>query len=101
MPLPTMTASWSAIHELRELRVGDEAPLACAELLHPREQLGATLLGHVEAELLGLDPNRVEPALLAEHDAALRRDELRRVRLDRLRIVELRGDRARLALEER
>ena len=58
------------------------------------------LLGDVEPELLDLDPDRVEPALLAEHDAPLRPDELGGVGLDRGRVVELRGDRARLAREE-
>ena len=72
-----------------------------AQLLHRRQHLGAPLLGHVEPELLRLDADRVEPALLAEHDRALRRDELGRVRLDRLRVVELRRDRAGLAPVER
>ena len=61
---------------------------------------GVTLLRHVEPELLHLDPDRVEPALLAEDDPALLADELGRVRLDRGRIVELRRDGAGLAHEE-
>ena len=71
------------------------------ELLHRRQHLGAPLLGQVEPELLRLDANRVEPALLAEHDRAFRGDELGRVRLDRLRVVELRGDRPGLAPVQR
>src|SRR5205823_5927709 len=69
--------------ERPELIVGDERALPRPELLHAREQLGTTLLGHVEVQLLGLDANRVDAALLAEDEAALRTDELRRVRLDR------------------
>ena len=92
-PLPTTTASWSA-NERPELVVGDEPALLDAELLHRREHLGAALVGNVEPELVRLDPDRVEAALLAEHDRALRTDELGRVRLDRRRIVELRRDRA-------
>src|SRR4051812_30441708 len=99
-PLPTTTASYSATRELPQLVVGDEPALARSELLDPREQLGPTLLGHVEPELLDLDPDRVEPALLAEHDRPLRGDELRGVRLDGGWVVELRGDRTRLAAEE-
>src|SRR5581483_9495442 len=104
IPLPTMTASYSAIavgDERAELVVGDEAPLARSELLHLREQLGATFLRHVEPELVRLDPDRVDAALLSEHDRALGRDEARRVRLDRGRVVELRRDRAGLPAEER
>src|SRR4051812_34659873 len=99
-PLPTTIASWSA-NERPELLVGDEPALLGAELLDAGEQLRAPLLGDVEAELLGLDPDRVEAALLAEHDRPIRRDELRRVRLDRRRIVELGRDRTALAAGER
>src|SRR6476469_6265705 len=74
-PLPTMTASKSAMRELSELVVCDEAALAHAELLDAREHLRVPILGHVEPELLRFDANRVEPALLAEHDPALGRDE--------------------------
>src|SRR3989442_1086971 len=88
-PLPTMTASKSATRELPELVVGDEAALARAELLDAGQQLRPPLLGHVETELLHLDPDRVEAALLAEHDCALGADELGRVRLDRRRVVGL------------
>src|SRR5437868_13106171 len=68
IPLPTMTASCSALCELTELLVGDEPALPRAERLHLREHLGAAFLGKVDSELLGLDPDRVEPALLAQHD---------------------------------
>src|SRR5205823_1621504 len=101
MPLPTTTASSSATGELPELLVGHEAALAGAELLHLRQHLRAALVGHVEPELLGLDPDRVEPALLAQHDPALGLDELGGVRLDRGRVVELARDRTALAPEER
>src|SRR3954447_7064820 len=100
-PLPTMTASYSATRERSELVVADKAALPCAELLHPREQIRPRILRHVEPELLRLDADRVETALLAEHHAALRRNELRRVRLDRRRIVELRRHGARLPAEQR
>src|SRR3954462_15548023 len=74
IPLPTTTAS--ATRELAELVVGHEAALARSELLDARQHVRVPLLGHVEPELVGLDPNRVEPALLAEHDPALGADEL-------------------------
>src|SRR5215467_6589628 len=61
IPLPTKTASYSATGELPELVVGDEAAFARPQLLHLREQLGAASLGHVDPELLRLDPDRVEP----------------------------------------
>src|SRR6476659_5240305 len=99
IPLPTTTAS--ATSELAELVVGDEAALACPQLLHAREHVGVAVLGQIEPELLGLDPDRVEPALLAEHDPALGRDELGGIRLDRGRVVELARHRAALAPEER
>src|SRR5690242_8450962 len=99
MPLPTTTAS--AIDQPAELVVVDEPMLLRPELLHPREHLGPPLLRHVQPELLGLDPDRVEPALLAEHDPPLRVHELGRVRLDRRRVVELACDRSALAAEER
>src|SRR4051794_35025478 len=100
MPEPTITASCSA-NDAPELVVGDEPALLHAELLHRIEDLGAPLLRDVEAELVRLDADRVEPALLAQHDAALGRDELGRVRLDRLRVVELARDRTRLAAVQR
>ena len=40
------------------------------------------------------------PLLLPQHDAALGADEIGGIRLDRRRVVELRGDRSRLAGEE-
>src|SRR5215468_7468757 len=100
-PLPTTIASYSATRKLPQLLVGDEAALSRSELLDLCEQIGPALLGDVETELLDLDPDRVEPALLAEHDRALGTDQLRGVRLDRRRVVELRGDRARLTAEQR
>src|SRR3954470_13280134 len=83
IPLPTTTAS--ATRELAELVVGHEAALARSELLDAREHVGVAVLGQVEPEFLGLDPDRVEPALLAEHDPALGADEGGGVRLDRRR----------------
>src|SRR4051812_17037370 len=101
IPLPTMTTSTSAIGEPAELVVRHESALARAELLHLCEEVRARVVGEVEAELVGLDPDRVEPALLAEHDAALGGDEGGRIRPDRRWIVELRCNRARFAAEER
>src|SRR5215210_4198189 len=108
IPLPTTIASrteltpeLSATCQLPELVVRDEIALARAELLHLRQHAGAPFLGHVEPELVGLDPDRVEPALLAEHDPALGANELGGVRLDRGRIVELTRDGAAFAAEER
>src|SRR5262249_22881548 len=98
IPLPTTTAS--AIDEATELFVVDEPTLPGAKLLDPREHLGPPLLRDVEAELLGLDPDRVESAFLSENDLALGAHELRRVRLDRRRVVELAGDPPALAAEE-
>src|SRR5436305_5451523 len=48
-----------------KLVVGDEAAFAGSELLHLGEQVGAPLLVDVDAELLCLDPDRVEATLLA------------------------------------
>src|SRR5690242_13236850 len=96
-----MTASVSAIDERPELVVGHEPALACAELLDLGQKLGAAILRDVEAELLRLDADRVEPALLAKHDRTVSRDETRRVRLDRRWVMELRRDRAGLAAEQR
>ena len=83
-----------------ELVVGDEPALLRAELLDSRQKLGATLLGHLEPQALGGDADRVEAALLAEHEPALGTDELAAVGLDRLRIVELGRDRTGLTREE-
>src|SRR5262245_3509402 len=99
IPLPTTTAS--AIDQVAELVVADEPALPGAELLDLREHLGPPLLRDVEPELLGLDPDRVEAALLAQHDPALGVDALRRGRLDRGRVVELARDGAALPAEER
>src|SRR5580765_5823024 len=99
IPLPMTTAS--AIRQLAELVVADKAALPRAQRLHLREHLRLSLFGQVEPKLLGLDPDRVETALLPEHDPALGRDELGGVRLDRGRIVELARNRAALAAEER
>src|SRR5436305_8903963 len=100
IPLPMATASWSAAGELTELLVGDEPALSRAERLHLRQHLGAAFLRKVDSELLGLDPDRVQAALLAEHDPALGGDQIRRVGLDRRRVVELADDRSALAPEE-
>src|SRR6185295_2877282 len=78
----------------------DEPPLARAELLHRRQQLGMAVGRDVEPELLRLQPDRVDPALLAEDDPPLGADQPRRVGLDRRRVVELARDRAALAGEE-
>src|SRR3954468_24204856 len=80
IPLPTTTAS--LIDEAAELVVADETAFPRAELLDPREHVGPPLLRDLQPELLGLDPDRVEPALLAEHDLALGAYQLGRVRLD-------------------
>src|SRR3954463_7399887 len=98
IPLPTTIAS--ATRELAELVVGHEAALARSELLDAREHVGVPVLGQFEPELLGLDPDRVEPARLAEHDPALGADELVGVGLDRRRVVELAGDGTALPPEE-
>src|SRR5205823_12770783 len=63
-------------------------------------QVRPALLGHVEAQLIALEPDRVEARLLAEDDPALGADERGRERLDRLRDVELAGDGAALAHEQ-
>src|SRR4051794_35704637 len=99
-PLPTTTTSKSLNGHIPKLVVGDEAALPHTERLHLREHVGALVLRQVEPELFRLDADRVEPALLAEHDPTVGVNELRRVRLDRRRIVELRGDGTRLASEE-
>src|SRR5690348_104452 len=100
-PLPTITASKSATDDLPELVVADEPALSRTELLHASEHACLLVLREIEPELVRLDADRVEPALLAEHDRPLRLHELARVGLDRRRVVELRGDRPRLAAEER
>src|SRR5688500_14057093 len=86
--------------EPAELGVADQPALLRPRPLHRVEQCRTALLGHVETELLDLDPDRVESALLPQHDAAFGADELGCVRLDRGRVVELRGDRAGLAREK-
>src|ERR1700752_1903053 len=96
----TCQSNASVLHPRRhppELRVGDEPRLPRPGALHGVEQRREPLLGNLEPELGGLDPDRVEAALLAEDDPPLGADELGRVRLDRRRVVELRGDGARLA----
>src|SRR5689334_6632757 len=77
MPLPTTTAS--AIDQPPELVVLDEPALSRPQLLDPGEHLGPLLLRHVQPELVRLDPDRVEAALLAEYDRPLRVHELGRV----------------------
>ena len=54
--------------------VGDEAALRRSELLDAGEQIALCVFGQVEPELFGLDADRVDAALLAEHDAAFRRE---------------------------
>src|SRR5574337_1074179 len=83
-----------------KLGVGDETALLDPGALDRLQELRIGRLGDVEAELSGLDPDRVEAALLAEDDPPLGADDLGRVRLDRRRVVELRGDRSRLPREE-
>jgi len=83
-----------ARREAPELVVGDEAALLGAEPLHLRQQARPLVLRHVEGELGDLDPDRVDAALLAEDDPAVLADELRGIRLDRGRVVELRRDRS-------
>src|SRR6266536_3910049 len=100
MPLPTMTASCSATCEFPELLVGDDVALLRAEILHPRKELALSVLRQVEAELSGLDADRVDAALLPEYDPPLCAHDLGRVGLDRRRVVELSRDRARLASKE-
>src|SRR5262245_46124312 len=89
-----------SVHEPPKLGVGDEATLSRAGALHRLEQRGVALLRNVEPELLDLDPNRVEAALLAQDDPAGRADEVGRVRLDGRWIVKLSRHGARLAGEE-
>src|SRR5512145_3393823 len=83
-----------------ELGIGHEAAFLRAGALDRLEQRRIAVFGHVQPELGDLDPDRVEPALLAEDDPPLGAHELRGVRLYRGRVVELRRDRARLAREE-
>src|SRR5215210_4673107 len=99
-PAP-VTCQSTACGEAAELGIRDEPPLLRPQGLDLREQLRPGLLGDVEPELLRLQPDRVEAALLAEHDRALGADELGGVRLDRGRVVELARDRTALAPEER
>src|SRR5262245_65523698 len=70
-------------HHAPELGVGDEPALLRSGALDRLEQLGEALLGDVEAKLGDLDADRVEAALLPEHDPPLGADELGRVGLDR------------------
>src|SRR3954451_8547163 len=100
IPLPTMTASCSATRELPELVVRDDVPLLRAELRHFCQQFALRVVVQIQAELLHLDADRVDPALLAEDDAALRRDDVGGVRLDCRRVVKLARDGARLAAEQ-
>src|SRR6185437_7495879 len=99
-PLPTMIASCSATCELAKLVVRDEPALRRPKLVHSHKQVALFVVGEVEPELFRFDPDRVDPALLAEDDAPLGGDELGGVRLDRRRVMELAGHRARFAAEE-
>src|SRR5262245_12705300 len=89
-----------SVHQPPELGVRNQPPLPCPGTLHGFQELRVSLVRNVEAELGDLDADRVESALLAEDDASLRADELRRVRLDRRRVVELCGHRPGLTREE-
>src|SRR5262249_33400882 len=100
MPLPTMTASCSATSELSELVVGDDVALLRPQLLHLREQSALRVVVELEPQLCRLDPDRVDAALLAEDDPALRGHDVGGIRLDRRRVVELACDRTRLAAEQ-
>src|SRR5437588_388117 len=92
-PAPTTQTrrSSAGIDQLAELVVADQPVLAHAERLDLGQQGRPVILGLLEAELLELDPDRVQAALLAEHDPPRRADQLRGVRLDRRRVVELAG----------
>src|SRR5262245_28505376 len=94
------TASLHARREAPELGGRHEPAFLRPGALHGLEQRRVQLLGDVEPELQHPDSNRVEPALLAEDDPPLSSDELGGVGLDRRRVVELRGDGARLPREE-
>src|SRR5262245_46456916 len=94
------TPSLQTGREPPEVRIAHEPTLPRACTLHGLEKCRVGVLGHVQAELGNLDPDRVETALLAEHDSPLGADELRRVRLGRGRVVELGGAGARLPREE-
>ena len=83
-----------------ELAVRDEPALGRALALHGFEQRRVRILGDVEAELRDLDPDRVQPALLPEHDTALGIDDFCRVRFYRFRNVKLAGDRPTLPHKE-
>src|SRR5690349_13785352 len=95
-----MIASWSATCELAKLVVAHEPAFLRAELLDASEHVALRLLRQVEPQLGRLDPDRVEAALLAEHDAPLGGNELGRVGLDCGWIVELTRDRTGLAAKE-
>src|SRR5262249_10162290 len=102
IPLPTIATSksGSVTSELSELVVRHEPALPRAEILDALEKLTLRVGIEVEPELLCLDPDRVEPALLAEDDASCRVDDTRRVRLHRGRVVELARDCAGLPREQ-
>src|SRR6266487_5329437 len=89
-----------ALGELNELLVGQDAALRGSFGLHAPQQLALPVLVEVEPKLLGLDPDRVETALLAEDDAALGAHQLGRVRLDRGRVVKLARHGAALSDEQ-
>src|SRR5438874_1120908 len=89
-PCTAASSGCSSLHQPPELVVRHEPALASPQVLHLREQLRATRVRHVEPELLGLDADRVDAALLAQDETALGADEPGRIRLDRGWIVELR-----------
>src|SRR5688500_17316737 len=71
-------------------------PYALYRLARPR----LPLRRHRHPELAQHAPDRVDATLLPEDEPALGADEIGGVRLDRGRVVDLRGDRTRLAREE-
>src|SRR5206468_5459933 len=56
--------------QLSELLVADQSALLRAQVLDPCEQGSLGVIVEVETELVGLQPDGVDAALLAEHDAA-------------------------------
>src|ERR1043165_985820 len=71
----------SLLGKRAQLVVGDETALLGADGFYRRDEDRPLRLGDVEAEPLDCKPDRVDAALLAEHDRALGGDQLGRVRL--------------------
>src|SRR5919201_881150 len=99
-PLPPTEASLHRGCEFSKVVVAEQAALIRPQPLHRLEQRSLPVRVDVEAELGALDPDRVEAALLAEHDLALGADQVGGERLDRGRVVELACDGAALAHEQ-